>query len=215
MDDLLQLGMAACKSGERDQARKLLATFLKQNVDNEAGWGWLFYASDTDKDRLYCLKQIIRINPQNEKAVQLLEKYTLPEQLGQSPGLDEIPEREIEQDALARKVTRFLVIFQVSALIIGIIFILFQLYAIAYGITFVSLVLLAGGLIWFFIRFRTESPHRRQTPPFAFISFLRHGLASRGVVAATLAAVIVFSPVVLLVIIKVLSVKGVTSLPAL
>jgi uncharacterized membrane protein len=215
MDDLLQQGIAACKSGERDEARRLLSAFLKQDVNSEAGWGWLFSVCDTDKDRVYCLKQIIRINPQNEKAVQFLGKYSLPEQPSQSPGLDEIPDREIKHDALARKVTRFLVIFQVSALIIGIILILLRLNAIAYGITFVSLVLLAAGLTWFYIRYRTESPHRRQTTPFAFISFLRHALASRGVVAAILAAVIVFSPIVLMAIMMVSDVIATDSLSAL
>ena len=155
MDDLLQLGIAAFESGKIDEARKLLISFVKQNPDNESGWGWLFNVCDTDKERVDCLKQVIRINPHNEKANQLLRKYSSPKQPINKPPADKVLRLDLKNDSLARKVTRFLVIFQVCALFLGIFLTLIRLSSIALFIAFVSLVLLLGALIWFYIRYRT------------------------------------------------------------
>ena len=127
MDDLLQLGIAAFESGKIDEARRLLMAFVDQNPDNESGWGWLFNVCETDKERVDCLVQVIRINPHNEKAEQLLKKYSLPEPSSPKPVVDEGWRHDFENDALARKVTRFLLIFQGCALFLGIIFTLFRL----------------------------------------------------------------------------------------
>jgi len=153
MDDLLQLGIAAFESGKIDEARRLLLAFVDQNPDNESGWGWLFNVCDTDKERVDCLEQVIRINPHNEKAEQLLRKYSLPEQSIPKPIVDEGMRHDFENDVLARKVTRFLVIIQGSALFLGIIFTLIRLSSTALFLAFVSLVVLLGALTWFYIRY--------------------------------------------------------------
>ena len=44
---------------------------VKQDPNSERAWGWLSNVIDNDKDRIYCLKQVLRINPKNEKANQL------------------------------------------------------------------------------------------------------------------------------------------------
>lgn len=72
MDDLLQQGITAYKTGKRDEARKIFITTIKQNPNNEIAWGWMFEVSKDDKERIYCLQQILRINPNNEKAQQKL-----------------------------------------------------------------------------------------------------------------------------------------------
>jgi micrococcal nuclease len=74
MDDLLQQGITAYKAGKRDEARKIFIANVKQNPDSERAWGWMYNLSDNNKERIYCLTQILRINPKNEKANQLLEK---------------------------------------------------------------------------------------------------------------------------------------------
>jgi len=76
MDDLIQQGANAFKSGNRETARKLLITAVKQYPDNERAWGWMYNACNTDQERIQCLKQILRINPKNEKANQLLNQLT-------------------------------------------------------------------------------------------------------------------------------------------
>jgi len=72
MDELLQQGITAYKAGKRDEARELFISAVKQNPDNERAWGWMYQASNNDQERIHCLKQVLRINPKNEKAKQLL-----------------------------------------------------------------------------------------------------------------------------------------------
>ena len=155
MDGLLQQGITAYQNGKRKEAREILEIFVRHNPDNADGWDWFFNVCKTDKERVNCLKQMIRINPHNEKAIQLLKKYTLTEQPLELPKEDEMQENDLREDALARKVTRALVIFQVAAVIAGIILIGQQLSSIAVWIALVSLVVLAGALLWFHMRHRS------------------------------------------------------------
>ena len=78
MDDLLQQGITAYKAGKRDEARKLFITAVKQNPDNKRAWGGMYEVSGDDKERVYCLKQMLRINPKNGKAKQLLNQLLAP-----------------------------------------------------------------------------------------------------------------------------------------
>jgi hypothetical protein len=74
MEDLLQQGITAYKAGKRDQARKIFMAVVKQNPDSERAWGWMFNVCNTDKERIYCLNQLLHLNPKNEKAHQLLDQ---------------------------------------------------------------------------------------------------------------------------------------------
>ena len=195
VDNLFRQGIAAYKSGRNDEARRLLASFVKQDMDNEAGWEWLFLVCETDKERFDCLRQIIRINPQNEWALRWIRKYTAPEQPVKAPVEDKRPDPDLKNDALARKVARFLLLFQGSAFFIGIVFILAGHIPITLCITFISIVLLAGAFVWFYIRYRTEKARIKQLPPVSFPAFMRYGLASRGVAAAVIGAVLVLGPI--------------------
>jgi hypothetical protein len=76
MDDLLQKGIEAYKAGKRDEARKIFISIVKQSPDNEHAWGRLHDVANNDQERIQCLKQILRINPRNEKANQLLNQLT-------------------------------------------------------------------------------------------------------------------------------------------
>jgi len=76
MDDLIQQGVNALKSGDRETARKLLASAIEQNPDNEHAWEWMYNVCNTDQERNQCLKQILRINPKNDRANQLLNQST-------------------------------------------------------------------------------------------------------------------------------------------
>jgi hypothetical protein len=78
MDDLLQQGITAYKAGKRDEARKIFIAFIKQNPESERGWGWMYDVSGEDKERIYCLQQMLRINPKQEKAKQLLDQLLAP-----------------------------------------------------------------------------------------------------------------------------------------
>lgn len=77
MDDVLQQGIAALKAGDRETARRLLVSAVRQTPDDEHTWGWLYNAANTDKERLDCLRNIVRINPKNEKAKLLLDELSI------------------------------------------------------------------------------------------------------------------------------------------
>lgn|GEM_PF-5780401 len=68
MEDLIKQGAAAFKAGDVETARKLLRQAANQFPDDERAWGWMYNVCDSEKDRIICLRQILRINPKNEKA---------------------------------------------------------------------------------------------------------------------------------------------------
>src|SRR5436190_12552104 len=74
MDDVLQQGVTAYKAGKRDEARRIFITVVKQNPDSEQAWGWMNNVCRTDQERIHCLKQVLRINPGNDKARQHLDQ---------------------------------------------------------------------------------------------------------------------------------------------
>lgn len=78
MDDLFQQGVIAYRAGKKDEARKIFISIVKQSPGNERAWGRLYDVANNDQERTHCLKQILRINPKNEKAKQLLDaQYAL------------------------------------------------------------------------------------------------------------------------------------------
>jgi len=99
MDDLIKQGAEAFKAGDVDTARKLLTEATKQSPDDERAWGWMYNVCVTDKDRIVCLKQMLRINPKNEKANLLLnELLSFDSPLEYSPIKKQKPHRTIYQN---------------------------------------------------------------------------------------------------------------------
>lgn len=76
MDDLIKQGASAFKAGDLVNARKLLTEAIKLHPDDERAWGWMYNVCKTDRERILCLKQMLRINPKNEKASLLLSELT-------------------------------------------------------------------------------------------------------------------------------------------
>lgn len=69
-EDYLSRGIAAVKAGEKQRARKLLDAAIRAAPDDIRGWGWFFGVCENDTERLKCLTQILRINPNHEQARQ-------------------------------------------------------------------------------------------------------------------------------------------------
>jgi len=90
MDDLLQQGITLYKAGKRDEARKIFVAFIKHDPESERGWGWMYQISNNDKEKIYCLKQILRINPESKKASELLNQLLAPSLDSMSPSLIEV-----------------------------------------------------------------------------------------------------------------------------
>lgn len=72
-NDLLQQGVAALKAGQKAEARRLLERVVQQDKDNETAWLWLSGAVDTDRERIHCLREALRINPNSQHARRGLE----------------------------------------------------------------------------------------------------------------------------------------------
>lgn len=66
---LLQQGIATARSGRPDVARGLLQQAVRLDPQNETIWLWLSSVAKDDKERLFCLRQLLEINPQNEFAL--------------------------------------------------------------------------------------------------------------------------------------------------
>ena len=67
-DPLLARGIAAVKAGDKHTARELLTRAAQQNPDSEEAWLWLSAVLDTPQGRLFCLRQVLTLNPANRAA---------------------------------------------------------------------------------------------------------------------------------------------------
>jgi hypothetical protein len=82
MPDIEQLyreGVAAIRAGDKATGREKLKVVLQQNNRHEQAWLWLSAAVESDAERVSCLKNVLKLNPDNEAAQRGLEK------LGVSP----------------------------------------------------------------------------------------------------------------------------------
>ncbi len=60
--------MTAIKSGDKETGKRLLTEILKADSSNENAWLWLTQVVTSDTERLRCLQNVLRINPNNESA---------------------------------------------------------------------------------------------------------------------------------------------------
>lgn len=128
---MLREAVEALRQDDRARARDLLTRLLKTDQNNAAYWVWLSAAVETQKERLYCLQNALRIDPQNAAAKRGLVL------LGALPPDDSIPPFPINrprqwEDKLvvarepqekprgwANPLTRVIVVLGVAALGVG------------------------------------------------------------------------------------------------
>ncbi|MDR3577696.1 MAG: tetratricopeptide repeat protein [Anaerolineaceae bacterium] len=65
---MFQEALAAINQGERSRARDLFTRLLKINSNNYQYWLWMSTVVDSIRERTYCLKEVMRIDPQNQAA---------------------------------------------------------------------------------------------------------------------------------------------------
>ncbi len=65
----LQQGIAAAKAKQNDDARRLLQNAIRLNPRNETAWLWLSSVAKDDRERVFCLRELLKINPQNDMAL--------------------------------------------------------------------------------------------------------------------------------------------------
>jgi tetratricopeptide (TPR) repeat protein len=67
-NDYLAQGIAAVKAGKIQEARKLLDAAIRAAPDDIRTWSWFYDVCLNNTERIKCLKQILRINPNLEQA---------------------------------------------------------------------------------------------------------------------------------------------------
>lgn len=73
--ELEERGIEAAKSGQKEEARKLLQHALRLDPVRDNAWLWLASVAKDKRERLLCLQKVLEINPENElgiKAVQAM-----------------------------------------------------------------------------------------------------------------------------------------------
>jgi tetratricopeptide (TPR) repeat protein len=66
---LLKEALEALEKGDRRQARDLLTRLLKIDHDNPEVWLWMSTAVDSQKESRFCLKEALKLDPQNDRAM--------------------------------------------------------------------------------------------------------------------------------------------------
>ncbi len=75
LEQWLQEGIVAAKSGQIEQARFRLLDVVEQDQTNETAWFWLYHIFERLDDKRVCLENLVMINPHNEWARQELLNY--------------------------------------------------------------------------------------------------------------------------------------------
>jgi hypothetical protein len=73
MDRWTRLGIEAYRSGNRAQAQRFFRYALMENPDDVRCWLWLVEVVDTDVERIHCLEQVLKIDPNHALARKALE----------------------------------------------------------------------------------------------------------------------------------------------
>lgn len=65
---MLQEALDAIAHGQKERARDLLTRLLRADQSNSAYWMWMSAVVDTPKERIYCLQNVLRLEPNNQAA---------------------------------------------------------------------------------------------------------------------------------------------------
>ena len=68
MTNYTEQGINSLKNGDKSNARSLLSRAIKNNPNDEKAWLALAAASEKREQRIYCLKKVLALNPENATA---------------------------------------------------------------------------------------------------------------------------------------------------
>jgi TolB protein len=74
VEELLKQGKDAVRAGDKTTGRALLEKVVSKDQNSEQGWFWLAAAVDDVNEKRTCLSNVLVINPNNERARQLLDQ---------------------------------------------------------------------------------------------------------------------------------------------
>ncbi|HSF83570.1 MAG TPA: tetratricopeptide repeat protein [Anaerolineales bacterium] len=69
-DVMLREAVEAIRQNQRVRARDLLTRLLRADQSNPVYWLWMSSVVDTSKEHIYCLKNVLRLDPENHSAKQ-------------------------------------------------------------------------------------------------------------------------------------------------
>jgi hypothetical protein len=76
MSEKVQQAIQLIKAGDKQEGRQILADVLAGDPKNEMAWLWMAGVVDSDEQRLYCVKEVLKINPSNQAAQQALDSLS-------------------------------------------------------------------------------------------------------------------------------------------
>lgn len=100
MAKLLREGIAAAKAGQRERASDLLTQVVIEDERNVNAWLWLSGVADEAENRIFCLENVLSLDPDNEVALKGLtqlrrEGMAIPEH-PQVPVPDDVADVPVE-----------------------------------------------------------------------------------------------------------------------
>jgi hypothetical protein len=66
--NLLDEAISAAKSGDRIKAKDKLTRYLRYDQKNEHAWLWMSSVVDSDRERIFCLTNVLKLNANNKTA---------------------------------------------------------------------------------------------------------------------------------------------------
>lgn len=90
-EDNLRQGIMAAKVGQTEIARRLLAQVLQVDPNNETAWLWMSGVLESQDERIYCLRRVLEINPNNDIARRGLHALGVREEPPPPPPQPEAP----------------------------------------------------------------------------------------------------------------------------
>lgn len=75
---LLHEAVALAKEGKREEAVRLAKRYIRQNMEDERGWYALAKLSDDPKIKRESLQQVLKLNPDNVRAQEMLGRLDTP-----------------------------------------------------------------------------------------------------------------------------------------
>jgi hypothetical protein len=89
INELIQSGIKSLAQRDLPTAREYFKMALGLDPLNESAWMWMSKAVESDSERTFCLKQVLKINPSNQAARTDLQKIAAQKSAPPTPKPDE------------------------------------------------------------------------------------------------------------------------------
>jgi hypothetical protein len=73
-EQFIQSGIEALRAGKKREARRIFGDLVRNSPDNAEAWWYLSGLVDSPEQKVHCLRQVLRIQPQHEEARLLLNQ---------------------------------------------------------------------------------------------------------------------------------------------